>query len=386
MIDTDSLKNARFYATKTEPITDVDIVAEAPLERPELIKGKDAPGTLTFARVHRGGGNDLYQLVVDKQGRDILGEEETARAAGKQLSNGYAVGSGVLHKLTDPALPPVETVRAVGEQSNTSWIYNDRVIVKYFRRLTPTPNPEIELLEELTAAGCTHSAPLRGWTSVDLEGSTYVTAMLQDLVPGTDGYDFVTGTPDAFDATPLGEAIRDVHAVLASTCETSTLAPGALATNLDRRLTGLVGRAPQLKEYEEKIRALYSTLAETSVPTQRIHGDLHLGQTLVDGDSWVLIDFEGEPAASLEERRRPDSPLRDVAGMIRSFGYAAAASGQDQGWADARTAELIAGYGEVDEAILRAYIADKCAYEVVYELENRPHMVHVPLDALASLV
>ena len=104
MINTDSLASARFFATKTEPITGIDVIAEAPLERPELIKGKDAPGVLTFARVHRESGSDLYQLVVDKQGNDILGQEDTAFAAGKQLSNGYAAGSGVLHKLTDPAM------------------------------------------------------------------------------------------------------------------------------------------------------------------------------------------------------------------------------------------------------------------------------------------
>ena len=386
MINTDSLSSARFFATKTEPITSVDVIAEAPLERPELIKGMDAPGVLTFARVHRESGSDLYQLVVDKQGNDILGQKDTAFAAGKQLSNGYAAGSGVLHKLTDPAMPPVETVRKVGEQSNTSWIYNDRVIVKYFRRLTPAPNPEIELLEALTEAGCTHIAPLRAWTTVDIEGTEYVTAMLQDVVPGKDGYEFTTAHPDDLDAAPLGEAIRDVHTQLEKTCGTGSFAPGELTTNLNARLDGLVTRAPQLAEYEDKLRALYQAVADREIPTQRIHGDLHLGQTLTHDGTWVLIDFEGEPAASVEERCRLDSPLRDLAGMIRSFGYAAAASNKDENWTAEKTNELLTSYGDVDKDVLRAYIADKCAYEVVYELENRPHMVDVPARALATLL
>lgn len=386
MINTDTLTTARFFATKSEPITGVEILGEAPLARPELIKGKDAPGTLTFARIHREQGSDLYQLVVDKQGNDILGQEDTAFAAGKQLSNGYAAGSGVLHKLTDPAMPPVESVRPVGEQSNTSWIYNDRVIVKYFRRLTPSPNPDIELLEALTEAGCTHIAPLRGWTTVELEGTEYVTAMVQDVVPGEDGYEFVTAHPDDLDAAPLGAAIRDVHTQLAATCGTGTLAPGELARNLDARLDGLLARAPQLSRYEDDLRALYRGVDDRTIPTQRIHGDLHLGQTLTADGTWVLIDFEGEPAASLEERRRLDSPLRDLAGMIRSFGYAAAASGKDEGWTEEKAAELLGSYGDVDADVLRAYIADKCAYEVVYERENRPEMISVPETALARIL
>ena len=112
-----------------------------------------------------------------------------------------------------------------------------------------------------------------------------------------------------------------------------------------------------------------------------------VNQTLRSADGfWSLIDFEGEPARPLAERRLPDVAARDLAGMIRSFGYARAVGGFERGWDEGYVDKLKLGYGEVDHALLDAYVADKAAYEVVYEANNRPDWVGIPLAAIDELV
>ncbi len=146
---------------------------------------------------------------------------------------------------------------------------------------------------------------------------------------------------------------------------------------------------------------------DATVTSQRVHGDLHLGQTLRTVAGWKLVDFEGEPAKPLSERMLPDSPWRDVAGMLRSLDYAArsverdfvlvAGDAADQisfravEWVDRNRSAFIAGYlGDHeltdDERILvEAYEADKAVYEVGYEARNRPTWITIPLSALAKL-
>jgi maltokinase len=136
---------------------------------------------------------------------------------------------------------------------------------------------------------------------------------------------------------------------------------------------------------------------------QRIHGDLHLGQVLRTSQRWVFLDFEGEPAKSIEERRAPDSPLRDVAGMLRSFDYAAnhqvidssptpRATEHADEWAIRNRSAFCAGYADVsgrhpeeDVAVLAAYEADKAVYETVYEARNRPSWLPVPVASLGRI-
>jgi maltokinase len=130
----------------------------------------------------------------------------------------------------------------------------------------------------------------------------------------------------------------------------------------------------------------------TTLDTQRVHGDFHLGQTLHTPKGWKIIDFEGEPAKTMAERLAPDSIWRDIAGMLRSFDYAAASvPGPNSGaWAAEARAAFLRGYagGELsgnDSQLLRAYEADKAIYEVVYETRNRPDWVGIPLGAVATL-
>ena len=141
-------------------------------------------------------------------------------------------------------------------------------------------------------------------------------------------------------------------------------------------------------------------------PRQRVHGDLHLGQTLRTSKGWKIVDFEGEPAAPLSERVRPDSRWRDVAGMLRSFDYAPRVVERDfdldhpdtaevraqraAEWAHRNRNHFLTAYagGEVDAAsrvLLEAYLADKAVYETVYESRNRPDWVAIPMRAVAEL-
>jgi maltokinase len=141
-----------------------------------------------------------------------------------------------------------------------------------------------------------------------------------------------------------------------------------------------------------------------SLEVQRVHGDLHLGQTLRSVTGWVVLDFEGEPAKPLHERTALDSSLRDVAGMLRSFDYAAhsvvtpeqADENQNramQGWVQRNREAFLAGYAGAggvsvaagQDTVLHAYELDKAVYEVVYETHNRPGWVGIPLSAVQRL-
>ena len=136
----------------------------------------------------------------------------------------------------------------------------------------------------------------------------------------------------------------------------------------------------------------------------RTHGDLHLGQTMLSERGWVILDFEGEPARSLAERRRKRSPLRDVSGMLRSFGYAVSAveilrgTAAPEGWEARAREEFLQGYLETADAgllpigdtafnrLLTVFELEKAVYELRYELNNRPDWVGIPVKGILRLL
>jgi maltokinase len=178
-----------------------------------------------------------------------------------------------------------------------------------------------------------------------------------------------------------------------------------VARQMGERLDAAVEVVPQLAEHAAGLRRLYSAVAGSSeqVIRQRVHGDLHLGQVLRTATGWIVLDFEGEPARPLAARRELDSPLRDVAGMLRSFDYAARhmlveqpddpqRGYRAQEWAVRNRTAFCQGYSAAsgmdpcgESPLLRAFEADKAVYECVYEARNRPHWLMIPLQSLSRL-
>ncbi len=315
------------------------------------------------------------------------------------------------------------------EQSNTSLVYGQEAIMKLFRRMEPGLNPDVEIHAALRPTGNPHIAALLGHAEIDHDrdaGTPPATVfMLQRFVPnGSDGWRLATasvrdlydegdlhadevGGDFAGESERLGAATASVHSDMARVLPTEPADPdwyGRLAAAMDERLDAAVRVVPQLAEYADGIRAIYAQVGDSDEPVvrQRVHGDLHLGQVLRTATSWVVLDFEGEPARPLADRRELDSPLRDVAGMLRSFDYAARhmlveqpedpqRAYRAQEWAERNRAAFCAGYaaagGQADpsSALLRAFEADKAVYECVYEARNRPHWLMIPLKSVSRL-
>ena len=183
------------------------------------------------------------------------------------------------------------------------------------------------------------------------------------------------------------------------------LAVADLRRNLLAELAAARRIVPGLDQHEGAIRDCYAQVTELTNPItiQRIHGDYHLAQVLGTSSGWIVLDFEGEPASPLSQRRARSSPLRDVAGMLRSFDYAArhqvltrpdpASLGpQASDWVRRNSDAFCAGYaaaGGLDPAensvLLRAMLLDKAVYEAIYEARNRPTWIPIPLESIAEL-
>jgi maltokinase len=319
-----------------------------------------------------------------------------------------------------------------GEQSNSSVAFGEDSLMKVFRKVTPGVNPDISIHEVLTRAGSEHVAALYGWLDVvDAEEDTTIQlAMLQQFLrTASDGWDLAlasvrnlfaeadlhadeVGGDFAGEAARLGTALAETHAVLAAHFPVTTRDAAettALADAMRGRLDAALEVVPGLAEHEASLRATYDALAGLEeITVQQVHGDLHLGQTLRTVRGWKIVDFEGEPAKPLAERMLPDSPWRDVAGMLRSLDYAPrvvmmTSYATDQGdgteeqtsyrateWSARNQNAFLAAYAGRDltadeQTLLAAYVADKTVYEAVYEARNRPTWVGIPLDALARM-
>jgi maltokinase len=344
---------------------------------------------------------------------------------------------------------------STAEQSNTSVVFGDTYILKLFRRVSPGTNPDLELSLALARAGSRRVAEPVAWfealasdddeppragsgaeggngTGAGDEGEPARTArpgdtdddtddgetaagepvtlgVLQRFLPGSaDGWTLATASVAEdgdfrADAAALGRATAEVHASLAAALPVVRLDGGALeriASGMARRLEETAAEVPAIRRHADALRSAFDDLAKLGasggtgggVLAQRIHGDLHLGQALRGPDgAWVLIDFEGEPARPLAERRRSAPPVQDVAGMLRSFDYAAHHSGNGP-WAARHRDAFCTGYAEVSgvdpreqPVLIRAFETDKAVYEARYEARHRPAWLPIPLSALARL-
>ncbi|MFF4098348.1 maltokinase [Streptomyces sp. NPDC001903] len=305
-------------------------------------------------------------------------------------------------------IPAALTPRPLsGEQTNSSLIYGDSYILKVFRRVGPGVNPDLELPRALAAAGCARVPAPVAWYEAALPGGEPLTlGVLQPYLRGSDdGWQLALGRLRAgadftAEAHALGRATAEVHSALADALPTLALGPeqtARLASGMTARLAATAREVSALRPYEAGLRGAFDALAASrgaGVPAQRIHGDLHLGQTLRTADgSWALIDFEGEPARPLADRRRPEPAVRDIAGILRSFDYAARSHRPfAPAWADACRAAFCEGYARTtgrdpreDPVLLRAYETDKAVYEARYESRHRPDWLHVPMAAIRRL-
>jgi maltokinase len=312
------------------------------------------------------------------------------------------------------------------EQSNTSLVFGDSAILKVFRRLFAGSNPDLEINSALARLGSSDIARPLGSVSSRLDGEPVLLAVLSEFQRGAcDGWQLAltslrdlyaratdradeAGGDFAGEAHRLGAATARVHADLAQAFGTQTLNPeemAGLAGQMTLKLKEASAEVSALATFADKVATAYAALAEITGPVtvQRVHGDYHLGQVLRSQSGWVLLDFEGEPLVPLEHRRDLAPALRDVAGMLRSFDYAARhllvghpdaarLSGTALEWVARNSAAFCEGYAEEhgsdprDQAILlRALMLDKAVYEVMYEARHRPSWQDIPLDAIAGL-
>jgi maltokinase len=399
-------------------------------DRYQLLLGmrSDLPENLGHAWVAACGDQAVYQAVHDPELTAVLLELIAQGAEVEGLR--FAAEPGV-------TLDTGQHSRPVGaEQSNTSLVYGQTYILKLFRKLAAGHSLDLEVHRALAAVGCTHIATPLGSIEGELESAPVTYGMLTEYLRGAaDGWAMATtsvrdllaesllaegapvpvehadpadvGGDFAAEAHRLGHAVATVHADLATALGSFPAPAGyldAVADDMQRRLDGFLAQVPELSPHEDALRAAFDAVRglDGPVPVQRVHGDLHLGQVLRSVTGWVLIDFEGEPMAPLAARVAPTSTLRDVAGMLRSFDYAANHLPLVDADPEQRAAVALAwttrnqdafcdGYAQAapdprkQAVLLRAFELDKAVYEVGYEHSNRPLWLPIPLAAIARL-
>ena len=369
------------------------------------------------------GGWTVYDGLTDPElARELLRrmrQESIARAGGSTLTFRWMEG---------PELNG-DDIRPMGvEQSNSSMVYGDALVLKSFRRLEPGINPELELLRFLHGHGFENIAPLAGWYEYEGRLVESTLGILQQYLKGArDGWSLAV-EPDGEDPDrlieqrdELGGVTGRMHSVLGSDASDSAFAPEeptdeslALITatvdedierifkNLpaeDENVAPIAGRAQDIRERLGQLSRIGA-----GGRTIRTHGDYHLGQVMLTERGWVILDFEGEPARPLPERRQKRSPLRDVAGMLRSFSYVAAAGDilgtrtMPEDWEERARAAFLEGYfREVDpallppgqestEKLLSVFELEKAVYELNYEINNRPDWVGIPVQSILRLL
>ncbi|HEY7604608.1 MAG TPA: phosphotransferase, partial [Gaiellaceae bacterium] len=306
--------------------------------------------------------------------------------------------------------------------------FDDELILKVYRRLEAGINPELEMLRFLSEHEFENVPPLHGWYAYHGRPAESTLGVLQAFVPdGRDGWelalDELVDAPERFlgRLRRLGEVTGAMHTCLASDSTDPCFAPeepspeslGLLTATIDEEIDRAFIDLPDDLEAIDPIRQRGQEIRERlrlwthlggGGRSIRHHGDFHLGQTILVDDDWVILDFEGEPARSLPERRQKRSPLRDVAGMVRSFAYAASAvdllrgAEAPPGWEERARTEFLDGYlGAVDpllvppgpeafEKLLSVYELEKAVYELRYELSMRPDWLPIPVAGILRIL
>jgi trehalose synthase-fused probable maltokinase len=437
------VRSRRWFGSKAEEITNVQLLDGVVVRsQPPLLIASVAE-----VRFHAGT-HELYQLLLglrdgsDDRPGDVISVSHDSVVAYEALGDPL-LARELVHLMRGEATirgdesavefrpvdlggygPDLSEARPLtAEQSNTSVVFGEELILKAYRRLEPGINPELEVLRFLTDLGYPNIAALAGWYSYSGRVMDATLGILQAFVPGArDGWDLaleeIATAPDRFLARlrRLGEVTGELHRALASDSLHPDFAPeepsseslALLVATVDEEIERIFLELPPEDERlapilgrGEEVRERLRTISHVG-PLGRVirtHGDYHLGQVLWSNDDWVVLDFEGEPARSLAERRRKRSPLRDVAGMLRSFAYAASAVDQaPPEWEDRARKEFLSGYfeyvepsivppaGEGRDRLLEVFELEKAVYELRYELNHRPDWIEIPVSGIARLL
>jgi maltokinase len=439
----------RWFASKTREVSQIEIVDSVTLrgESPRLmlclVEARFPTGThetyqvpLGLRPVEQGwdqrvisedGGWTIYDALADPAaGRELLHRMR----ANTEFQSGQDEFIFRWARSAGAGLGGTVDVRPIGvEQSNSSIVFGEELIMKVFRRLEPGVNPELELLRFLSGHGFPHIAALVGWYEVEgrLLDST-LGIVQQFLVDARDGWELALdelvsdpeGLLDRLEA--LGAVIGELHTTLGSDNSDPAFSPdepsnealSILTANVDEQIERVFLDLPENSDAVEPIRGRgpdvrekLNLLSHVSAGGRviRTHGDLHLGQTMLSPTrGWVVLDFEGEPARPLPERRLKRSPLRDVAGMLRSFSYVTAGARllrhaeAAPEWEQRARERFMSGYyrtmdhsllppgQQAIDQLLAVFELEKAVYELRYELNNRPDWVAIPVAGILRLL
>jgi len=403
-----------------DPAVDVVLIDVTVDERESMtyqleLERTDGPvGRLEHVRIGAGNVYDgLHDRDVTQVWPRLIAEEAT-------------VGELSFHRVPAAQIPlDRPSLVFSGEQSNTTLAYGDAMVLKVYRQIAAGVNPDVEVHVALAAVGCPHIAAPLGW----VESPDGVLAFLQEfLVGATEGWESAQasvrdlfleadlhpgdcGSDFAGEAERLGTVTAELHAALRQAFPAEVLDPARLAVRaqlMRDRLVAAAAEVPALQPYAGRLARAFDELSEAAqagleLPVQRVHGDFHLGQVLRTAGGWKILDFEGEPATPADERRALDTPLRDVAAMLRSLDYAARIvlldhPGDSQRayraaeWVEHNSGAFCRGYAAAagrdpreDAALLRALETEKAVYEVIYESRMRPSWAALPMAAIERL-
>ena len=438
-------RGQRWYASKSRAVTGIEVVegvtlCDHPMWFLALVQPLFATGT-----------HELYQLPLwltpagdsgaapaiasagEWTAHDALAEPERLLELARRIDAQEQVsgdgGCFSFHRAgSGPPVGEGASMRAVGvEQSNSSLVIDDRLVLKVFRKLEPGINPELEVLRFLTAREFPYIAELYGWYDYDGTALAATLGVAQQYVTGAvDGWslalDNVIEAPDwMLDRLgELGTVTARLHNALASDASDPSFSPeepsqealSLLTATVDEDIERIFLRLPDDERVADiigrgqDVRERLAARSHVGIGGRviRTHGDYHLGQTLYGGRGWTIIDFEGEPARALPERRAKRSPLRDVAGLLRSLAYVTSASALHRGRPapegfeeQARERFLEAYLHEVDTSLLpggeaamanllSVFELEKAIYELQYELDNRPDWVAIPVAGIRRLL
>jgi len=440
----------RWFASKTREVSQIEIVDQVTLREASpvvvlcLVEARFPTGTHETYQVPLGlrpaaeGWSE--RVIVESDGWTVY-DALADPAAGRELlhrmrsNSEFTVGQDdFLFRWAPNAgaiaarLPATVGVRPVGvEQSNSSIVFGDQLIMKAFRKVEPGVNPELELLRFLSDHEFPHIATLAGWYEVEGRLLDATLGILQEFLLGfRDGWELALdelttdpeGLLDRLEA--LGVVIGELHAALGSDNSDPAFSPdepsmealSILTADVDEQIERVFLDLPEteatapIRGRGQDVREKLSALSHVSAGGRviRTHGDLHLGQTMLGDRGWVVLDFEGEPARPLPERRLKRSPLRDVAGMLRSFSYVRAGARilrgvePPEGWEELARERFLTGYHravdssllppgqQATDQLLAVFELEKAVYELRYELNNRPDWVAIPVAGIVRLL